>query len=167
MSIDVPTPGNLIKTVSELVVSVNGKPDPIDLIRSQYGNGAGDIVPSGAFTLLTWGNQNGGDALDLSDPQNPVIIEAGVYCISTAIFCLASVGKLAFYELDLDAFGVDPLLTTLIDIGSGIGGNPGQPNGTLSLTFYVPAGGVLQAGVKHNVGSNHTFQFFAFVQRVA
>lgn len=135
---------------------------PDSLIRGGYTSGA-DMIPSGVFTLLTWEYSYGGEPLNIVDSQNPIIITSGVYAVGMTVLTNPIDGKYAFMELDIDANGADPNIFSRFDLNTS---SSSVPSGTVSLTYYIPAGGTLQLGIRHDIGVDHMFRSYGTVQRL-
>lgn len=124
-------------------------------------------IANGATGSLTWDTKlSGSDLLDLTDPANPAVITAGVYAVTIRVgnFGL-TVGGTFFAEFDLDLNGEDPEV-----IPTSPPSVAGQTHPTIvaSMTYYIPAGGVINVTVGNNDGANAVdFTLFAVVQRVS
>lgn len=158
----------LIATPSTPSVTDNGT-DPAKLapgpLRGQY-HAASQSVNSGSFVGLPWVENDDvrqDSLLDLTDPLNPTVITGGVYTVSVAVGAGSGVtaGKSAYVELDLDNLGDDAIVWSAIDLGLA------NRAAALSLTYYVPAGGVFFVGVIHDVGSATIFQMSAAVVQLS
>lgn len=167
---------------------VRGRPGTFE----QEGGGSGASVTTRAHYWTTgitvppntWFNPNwtldtvshGGTVhadplLDLTDPANPVVVAAGIYVVS-AEFKFGNdrqAGKSYYCEIDMDANADDANVATnqsLDPVNSSLGATDIQA--ALSITYYVPAGGVINAAVQHNRTSDAThFDFSVWLQRIA
>jgi hypothetical protein len=98
--------------------------------------------------LLTWDESQGPDVLlDLTNPVAPVVIDAGVYAVSTSILGSLSPGGTFGGRLRLDATGEQAFVFETVGPG-GIG-----PYLSLTETWYIPEGGVIEVRVWNEDGT--------------
>ena len=115
-------------------------------------NGGNVAIANNASANLTFGNHNSGpDLLDLTDPANPTVIAAGIYSVSVSISPNDAMtdGGIFSASLTLDANNAE---------ATAIGSSPAAvtanllPSLSLSLTYYIPAGGVIAVNVGNGDG---------------
>jgi len=134
--------------------------------RAEYG-GNSVTIANGATGVITWDTKYlGDDLLDLTDPENPAVIIAGVYIVTVAVASsepLTAAGE-AQIAFDMDNDGDDPNTLSTFP-GSGAGGM----SGSVTIAYYIPAGGTLHLRVKNFDGaSSRDFNLTeAVVQRVS
>lgn len=105
-------------------------------------------INAGAQGSLTWDSKDlGDDLLDLSAPANPTAINGGKYALTVTTGCDADLTVSAFYTLfvQMDASGDDAQAFT--PSVSAAAPPFGRPDACISLTYYVPAGGVINVAV--------------------
>lgn len=103
--------------------------------------------------------------LDLTDPTQPVVVAAGVYTFSIWLESEnGQAGEFMWCEFDADLNGDDPIVFI-----SGPMGPAGTALASIStaLTFYMPAGAVLDMFIKHSASANRTFKGRMNVQRLS
>jgi hypothetical protein len=117
---------------------------------------------------MPWSPDNGPNMtaglLDLTDPTQPIVVEAGVYTFSIWLESEDGVaGEFMWCEFDADLDNDDPIVFMSGPMTAGL--NHGSI--ATALTFYMPAGAVLDMFVKHSSGSNRTFKGRMNVQRLS
>lgn len=144
--------------------------------RAQY-YGPNQVVTdpadgSGFGMSLPWEFTTGVELLDLTDPQFPTVLEAGVYAVTANVVRLTTaasgVANAQMYgDLTLDHSGESAIAsgTCPLDV-SGVSSPKAQVS--LSLTHYVAAGGQIQVGCGFpgSVG-NQTLNLEVMIQRLA
>lgn len=141
---------------------------PLSYGRAMYQADAetGTSLNNGAFGAVSWGAKaSGDDLLDLTDPTAPVVIESGVYAISTTVHpdtgTMTAGGRLdAALILDSNGEGA----------GADVAGSLYAPAGSIGLSMvrYLPAGAVcVIQGVNLDGVQAIVFQTRTSVQRIA
>lgn len=132
-----------------------------------------DVVPQGTITPLTWGQYAGATLLDYTNPLAPTAIVDGVYAVTVTIVCgtAGEAGGWLFANLDLDLAGTDFFASATLKL------DPNTPDATtsqsnrpqvpISLTGWVPAGGIFKTTVAHNVTGTLEIGQEIMVQRIA
>jgi hypothetical protein len=143
--------------------SVNGGSSPVK--RAWFRAVPESITSGGALHPLTWTHLNGEtDILDLTDPTAPTQVTAGTLSVTVNICCDSGTqpGKSAFIELDLDENADDATASATFSLDVDI---PGMtPQSSMSLTYFAPAAGLIQAFVKHAAATALDFWLEAAVQ---
>lgn len=103
-------------------------------------------IADGSSDQLIWTYSSGSSLLDLTDPKNPTVVDAGVYAVSVCVTALTAItlGGLYSFALDLDVAAEDancsasspPSVAQLM-----------QPQVALAITYHIPAGGVFTATI--------------------
>jgi hypothetical protein len=137
--------------------------DPSTYPRGVYDNPTNSVVPSGVVTDLSWGFGYGDEVLDLTDPQNPVVIVAGIYAVTAWPELVSGGAGMATitseFDMGIDANNDYPYL------GSG----PAFDDSLLvysPLTYYCRAGSTMRFRLQQNSGSDRQYKFSAVVQRL-
>jgi len=147
-----------------------GGSDPIPSVteRAQY-YGAGNAVPDGVTVDMDWGSLiDDDDLLDLSTSTAPTVKESGVYAVTVTIrpnTNALTVGGSYHINMQLDASG-DGAGTD----GQGVSTASEQfPDASVSLVWFVPAGGVLKTTVTNFDGGGVTLDcaHYAVIQRLS
>ncbi len=130
---------------------------------------AGDPVTIANSSLgrLTWDTKvSGSDLLDLTDPELPAVVDAGVYSVTVWVYptALTATGTyLATLILDSGAQDAD---TSASSAPSVLGND--TPNVSLSATYYIPAAGVIELQVSNISGASEDFTMATgLVQRLS
>lgn len=117
--------------------------------REQFGTGASTTVADNANDPLPWGAKfSGDDLLDVSTPTAPTVIAAGVYVVAcTFARTGAAMTANGTWQagLELDEQGEDAAI-----LGDG---TDKTLRVGLSLTYYIPAGGTIRAGIWNRDGA--------------
>jgi hypothetical protein len=149
------------------IVSGNGGSQPVNTPGGVYDSGSTVICPTGVRTPLEWGYGSGAQLLDLSVPTQPAVITAGLYAV-TAEFQRSGGTTLATdavtIELDIDTGGSFGYVFKSMSLLA-VDGASNQD--TLTLSWYAPAGAVIQATVEHNIGSDRILTLIAAVQNLS
>lgn len=146
MSIDVPTPGNLIKTVSELVVASNSS-----TFKRQYYTFI-HTIPDSTQPSISWavGASSSSDVpLNLTDSSHPVAVESGYYSFSIVAGWSFDPVNPYTVQLELD--------TDNDDLGTGHW-FPSLSFGKLqgfSISYYLNAGAKLNLNAFHTTGGDN------------
>lgn len=116
------------------------------ITREQLTGDTATIGGGGGAANLTWDNSNGPDVLlDISTPAAPTVVVAGTYAVTVSVLGSAVPQGKAFYAyLALDATGEDPVVTSQMVQPA----NAFDSSFLLALTYYIPAGGVIQVNVQ-------------------
>lgn len=121
-------------------------------------------VGNGASAALTWNTKDSGSALlDLTTPDAPKIVTAGVYAVTVTV-TPAAITAAGYYtvSLALDSSGDDASVSTTSP-ASAIANT--APVISCGLTYFVPAGGVIAVTVGNFDGANSVnFSLAAVVQ---
>lgn len=129
----------------------------------------GDVVSVVDSTMLPWNKQSGDDLLDLTDPTAPTILVAGVYAFNIAANGSAP-GPYAvdwfWFGLDTDANADDAYQDNFAPLNPDVAPNP-NPQCSQSLVYYMPAGALLQANVRHSNPDPIDFKIQGSIQRLS
>ncbi len=128
----------------------------------------GVSIANAAFGSLTWDNKvSGSDLLDLSDPLNPTVVSDGVYAVTvTASTDPISTGGYYTLYLTLDSTAEDAVAAHDSPPSIAAINNPFV---SCSLTYFIPAGGIINASVYNGDGVNSVvfYIYTAIVQRIS
>jgi hypothetical protein len=136
--------------------------------RESFTGGAGAVIANTEFGSLRWVKAAGDTLVTLTDPLAPVIVTAGVYAVAVyGQVGSVTVGGYWTGELDLDLDGDDQFLVAASGLSSVA--NSGSLPVSLSLTYYIPAGGVVSFSAGNFDGTSaRTFTIIsAYIQRLA
>ena len=135
--------------------------------RAQY-SGLGVSINDGASANLTWDTLAVGTALlDLTDPANPTVLTAGNYAVSVIFRPSDAMTAGGYYRADLELDEVNDDATLLQDSPAATAANT-EPEQSLSLTYYIPAGGLINAIVhNHDGASTIHFGLFGIIQKLS
>jgi hypothetical protein len=143
--------------------SLSGGSSAVDLPRSEY-RASSQAMPS-ANGSFSWslGPSTGFEALDLTDPENPTVVQGGIYALTLAIQSDARyVGKFARVMLSADDTGYGWVAGDVapLDIG-------GSAQGLgCSITVYLPAGAVVTTYFSQDVAADTAFSAWLAVQAI-
>jgi hypothetical protein len=149
------------------VVDAGGGSQPVTREQTL---GVAVTIAGGDGGILDWSSAAvvGTALLDVTDPTTPLVVEGGVYAISVQVIPADDLTIGANYRLrvDLDNNGEDGLA---IADSSPATADQRRPRLVVSLTYYVPAGGVLQAVLTNMDGVvSHGFLIaLAIIQRLS
>lgn len=137
------------------------------IAREQLDSGGTTNIADGVAADLPWSLSSGDSLLDLTTPTDPVIITSGIYAVTVDVQGIAlTTGGTFAVKLLLDGggdnasvFASSPPSTT----GFGV-----NPEVSIAMTYYIPAGGRLQVNVENRDGvSDRDFSMNnAIVQRI-
>lgn len=164
----------------------NGNPrgtDPIpgadfgDQWETFYNTTSPESILTNTATELEWVHALGSSLFDLSTPDEPAAIVAGIYAVSVIVTCASGVQSTGVFDwfARLTVIG-DPGFTNRspqlgqgrLDVDPGI--NEGLVDGpiiSLSTTWHMEAGANVAVLILHNHGSSLDFGLRANVQRLA
>jgi hypothetical protein len=125
-------------------------------------------IANGASVNLPWNVVSSGDALlDLTTPAAPTIVTAGTYAVSVEVDPVASMTAAGWFSvsLTLDSGGEAAAMNGTSPPASASLDMPGL---SVSLTYYIPAGGTIVVRVHNGDGvSAIDFVLFGIVQRLS
>jgi len=126
-------------------------------------------IANGANGVLTWDSVVQGDTLiDISDPAAPTVIAAGVYGFFVYVIpgSNMTVGGVVRLKLSVDLNG-DDYETDALPSGPAATAQL-KPAAVVPLTWYSPAGGLLEARAYNQDGvQDLSFVLHAYVQRIS
>lgn len=131
-------------------------------------SGLGLTVADGDTAPLKWEHSAGDVLVDLTDPQLPVVLTAGVYGVSVSAYG-ANLTAGGFFGLTLE-FDYNDLDQSVGTHSRQAGtGDDASPQVALSLTYYLPANAVIAASAWNRDGvSSRVFTIgHAYIQRIA
>lgn len=110
-------------------------------------------ITDGSSDKLTWDTKDSGtELLDLTDPANPVAVADGIYAVTVEVNAAAiTVGGFYTVTLALDTAGDDANVTVSSPPSTAAFGTPIV---SVSLTYFIPAGGVLNVTVDSEDGAS-------------
>jgi hypothetical protein len=151
--------------VHETVPDNTGGSSPVSLRRAEYRTMAQSLGISDQFN---WTFNSGGDdsaqPLDLTSPQNPTVVEAGLWAVTLTVQSVNThAGAHFLLNLSLDDSGFG----WLVEAGMPLDGPSWSLYCNVSSTVYLPAGGVLAAYTSHDIGAAADFNMWATVQQIA
>lgn len=103
--------------------------------------------PSSIPTQLTWDNSSGDAVLDTTDPAHPTALEDGIYSVTVTAAPQTPFTDLANYRLVLELDAATADANAIIDSPAAVSGGPESFDQPVTLTFFVPAGGIIQATI--------------------
>lgn len=125
-------------------------------------------IPAGDSGYLNFTSHASGDTLlVLTDPLNPAVIASGVYCVMVEAVCAdaATVGSTYTLLLSMDDANEAPNLS--IDSSPVTAANA-QPKTSISMTYYIPAGGTIAGRIINFDSQDRDFRFGScVVQRLS
>lgn len=141
-------------------------PDVPSSVGDLYANGAGQLIPAyPANGLLDWVFASGPGLLDVTTAYAPTVKVGGVYAVTITVKCLDGIqaaGENMYVELDSDVLAVDAFANAVFPLDGAQVSD--KPYGSVASTFYIPAGGTIEATTStHVVGGLH-FALIASVQ---
>lgn len=128
-------------------------------VKRSWFRAAPEAVTPGPLHALTWTKISGENLFDLTDPTTPLALLAGFYSITVNI--CASAGQVGFasqpvlIQMDVDEMGDDATASQSILLTTG----SIAPQGSMAMSYFVPADGVVHAYVNHNE-EGETWNFF-------
>jgi hypothetical protein len=134
------------------------------ITRAQYGTAAPTTIANNANANIAWELTSGSSLLDLTTPDAPTVVTAGVYAVTVFTSTTAAMTANGRYEMafDLDRDGDDPQLVLIP------GATSGPVRTTAALTYYCPAGAVLQVNIANKDGvASRDFTFIGVIQRLS
>lgn len=141
---------------------------PADLARGRYSlNAAATPVVADTYTKLAFGAIGGADVLDLTDPTQPTVKEAGIYAVSGLILGAqdpTTVGRQAIgvFSLDDSGVGAETVGSTVMAANGAFGWRI-----PLANTYYIPEDGVIVALAAHHDTTAKVITGEVYVQRLA
>ncbi len=122
------------------------------ITREQLG-GNNVTIANGAGAPLTWDSVfSGTPLLDITVPAAPTIVTSGTYAVTLQIGPQGAMTAAGNYrvKLELDATGEDP---TIYDTSAPSNANDAEPQVSLGMTYYIPAGGTIVVTVYNHDGA--------------
>lgn len=141
-------------------------------LRAMFQTDGIALAPGGGWNHLDWTLVTVGtthdDILDLTDPANPTTKVAGWVTVNGAVLIHPEDledGKALVFLLELDSDGDDANLSATTPLDTALGqGDTQNICVPVTVRWFVPEGGVLNASVRHNkTDPTTTMRFYAYV----
>lgn len=126
------------------------------LVRGKYQKINTEIAAD-SFAKLAWEHVSGNALLNLTDPDDPTVIQGGVYAVMPQGSVFGNDAPYAAVEIVMGAGGLDLIQWWTTEAAE-------ASYGAVTGVWYVPAGGTIQVWGYNDAASPQDFSHFTWVQ---